>query len=66
MGNTPQPVANVINQPSNLDTLTVKVDFVDFIATVKFLGIQDLMAGALQGLLSPENASPSQDPSESV
>ena len=80
-----QPVANVIHQFSDLDTLIVKkVDFVAFIATVinctaqvskklenisaaeKFLGLRDLTAEALHGLLLPGNVLQSQDPSEPV
>jgi hypothetical protein len=65
-----QPVANIIRQSSDLYTLIVKkMDFVAFIATVincvislaeNFLGLQDLMTEALQGLLLPENVLPSQ------
>ena len=54
-------IATVINCNAQVSK---KLDIIS--AADKFLGLQDLMAEALQGLLSPGYVPPSQDPSEPV
>ena len=58
-------IASVINRTAQMSKKPEQLDII-IAAAKKFLGLQDFPAEALQGLLSPENVPPSQDPSEPV
>lgn len=58
-------IATVINCTGHMSKNSRKLDII-ISAAEKFLGLQDLTAEALQGLLSPGNVQPSQDPSGPV
>lgn len=58
-------IASVINCTAQLSKKPKQLDII-IAAAERFLGLQDIPAEALQGLLSPENVPPSQDPSEPV